>query len=93
MNTTIKSREIIQCTDNDRLILIIREYGDIVGINYMQGNEVEHFEEFYNTPDVRLTIYYNTVAPYLGGVSEIDRVNQAIWAYFDYCNSIDELNN
>ena len=92
MNRILKSTEIVRCEDNDRLILIVREDDRIVGLNYMQGDELRYFYEFYGE-DPQLTIYYNTVAPYLRGKTEIDRINQAIWGYFDYTNSIYKLGN
>lgn len=87
MNRILKSTEIVRCEDNDRLILIVREMGKIVGLNYMQGNELQHFYEFYGK-DPSLTAFYDAIHPYLSGNSEIDRVNQAIWAYFDLRNNL-----
>jgi len=92
MNRIIKNKEIVRCEDNDRLILIVRENGRIVGLNYMQGDEVDYFCDCYSE-DPMLTIYYNTIAHFLSGKTEIDRINQAIWGYFDFYNSIDRLNN
>lgn len=92
MNIILKSVEIVECTDNDRLILIVRKNDQIVGLNYMQGDDLDYFCDCYSE-DPMLTVYYNTVVPYLSGKTEIDRINQAIWGYFDFSNSIDRLNN
>ena len=50
----------------------------------MQGDELDIFKSDFNYVDAKLTDYYNAVAPYLGGASELDRINQAIWAYHSY---------
>jgi hypothetical protein len=80
----VESREIVWCPSNDRYILIIKEDDDIVGLNFMQGDELDIFKENYNYVDEKLTDFYNAVSPYLGGESELDRINQAIWAFHSY---------
>jgi hypothetical protein len=87
MNKLIKSKEIYWCKDDDRYVLIVRENGNIVGLNYMQGDDLEYFESTYTNVDFELTRFYHSVMPYLNGDSEIDRINQAIWAHFDYENN------
>jgi hypothetical protein len=79
-----ESREIVWCPGCDRYILIIKEDENIVGLNFMQGDELDIFKEEFNYVDAKLTDYYNAVAPYLGGASELDRINQAIWSYHAY---------
>jgi hypothetical protein len=91
MNKLVKSREIYWCSDDDRYVLVVREDGDIVGLNYMQGDDLELFELDFNNIDEDLTKYYNAVECYLNGSTEISRINQAIWAYFTYHNT-KELN-
>jgi len=82
----VESREIVWCPCDDRYILIIKEDDDIVGLNFMQGDELELFKEHYSTIDTKLTDFYNAVRPYLvhDGTSEVDRINAAIWSYHEY---------
>ena len=82
----IESREIVWCDEDDRHILIIRSNSEVIGLNYMQGDEFDHFVKHYNDIDHELTDFYNSIKHYLSGDSELDRVNQAIWAHFDYKN-------
>jgi len=82
----VTSSEIYFSHGDDRHILIMKEGEEIVGLNFMQGDELEIFLEQYSDIDHDLTDFYNGVKYYLGGITELDRVNQAIWAYFDYKN-------
>ena len=82
----VTSSEIYFSHGDDRHILIMKEGEEIVGLNFMQGDELEIFLERYSDIDHDLTDFYNGVKYYLGGITELDRVNQAIWAYFDYKN-------
>jgi hypothetical protein len=80
----VKSREIVWCHADDRYILIIKDNGDIVGLNYMQGDELGVFMDKFSEVDADLTKFYQATYPYLGGTTELSRINQAIWAYFEY---------
>ena len=80
----VGSREIVWCPNDDRYILIVKEDNDIVGLNFMQGDELGIFKEEFNYVDAKLTDLYNAVTPYLCGESELDRINQAIWSYHAY---------
>jgi hypothetical protein len=80
----VESKQIVWCEYDDRYVLIIKEDENIVGLNFMQGDELDIFKSDFNYADAKLTDYYNAVAPYLGGSSELDRINQAIWAYHAY---------
>ena len=80
----IESKQIVWCEYDDRYVLIVKEDENIVGLNFMQGDELDIFKSDFNYVDAKLTDYYNAVAPYLGGASELDRINQAIWAYHAY---------
>lgn len=82
----ITSSEIYFSHGDDRHILIMKEGNEIIGLNFMQGDDIEIFLERYSDIDHDLTDFYNGVKYYLGGITELDRVNQAIWAYFDYKN-------
>ena len=82
----VSSSEIYFSHGDDRHILIMKEGDEIIGLNFMQGDDIETFLERYSDIDHDLTDFYNGVKYYLGGITELDRVNQAIWAYFDYKN-------
>ena len=87
MRDLIKSREIYWCSEHDRYVLVVREEGEIVGLNYMQGDELDLFEKDYSNVDEDLTNFYDCVKNYLNGYDELERINQAIWAHFDYKNN------
>ena len=87
----IESKTIVWCDQDDRYVYIEKEQDDIVGLNFMQGDELEHFKDHYCDVDQGLTMFYNAVSVYLGGESELDRINQAIWAYVEYRNLKDAV--
>lgn len=80
----VESKEIVWCEYDDRYVLIIKSNDEIIGLNFMQGDELEMFKEDFTYVDEKLTDFYNAVSPYLGGESELDRINQAIWAFHSY---------
>ena len=84
----VESREIVWCENDDRYVLIIRSNDEIIGLNFMQGDELELFKEQYSEINTDLTDFYNAIEPYLvhEETREIDRINAAIWAYFEYRN-------
>ncbi len=84
----VESIEIVWCDSDDRYILIVKENENVVGLSFMQGDELELFKEQYSDIDYDLTDYFNAVEPYLvhDGTTEVDRINAAIWAYFEYRN-------
>jgi len=86
----IESREIVWSSEDDRYILIIKEENEIVGLNCMQGDELDLFKRDFSDIDHDLTDFYNSIKPYLSGKCELERINQAIWAHFDYKNRKDE---
>jgi hypothetical protein len=86
----VESREIVWCDSDDRYILIIKEEDAIVGLNFMQCDELELFKEQYSDIDYDLTDFFNAIHPFLAGESRIDRINQAIWAHFEYRNLRDD---
>lgn len=87
MSKLVKSREIYWCKDDDRYVLVVRENGDVVGLNYMQGDDLEYFESNFSKIDKGLTRFYSSIKSALNGYNEIDRINQAIWAHFAYENN------
>lgn len=87
MNRLVSSESVYWCESDDRYVRVFK-LGDVVsGINYMQGDELDFFEKDYKDIDEDLTNFYNAISPYLNGATEIDRINQAIWAHFDYKNN------
>ena len=82
----IQSKEVVFSPDDDRHILIMKEDGEIIGLNYCQGDDLEYFFEHFDEIDHDLTEFYLSVKYYLSGETELDRINQAIWAHFDYKN-------
>lgn len=87
----LEQRRIVWCEEDDRTILIVKEEGEIIGLNYCQGEcELNWFKDNYGDYEEDLSHFYNAIAPYLGGECEIDRVNQAIWAHFEYKNLKDQ---
>ena len=82
----VESREIVWCPSDDRYILIIKEEDAIVGLNFMQGDELELFKECFSNIDYDLTDFFNAVEPYLvhDGTTEVDRINAAIWSFHEY---------
>ncbi len=88
----VESREIVWCPGDDRYILIIKENEAIVGLNYMQGDELDIFKRDFSDIDYDLTDFFNAVDPYLvhDFTTQIDRINAAIWAHFEYRNLRDD---
>ena len=86
MNTLVSSESVYWCQSHDRYIRVHTVGDVVVGINYMQGDELEIFEENKDI-DSDLTNFYNAVCPYLNGGNEIENINLAIWAHFDYENN------
>ena len=83
---TIESKEIVWCDQDDRYVYIEKEQDDIVGLNFMQGDEIDYFKDHYLESDPKLIKFYRAIDVYLSGESELDRINQAIWAYVSYRN-------
>jgi hypothetical protein len=83
-NTIIKSKELHWCQDQDRHILVTKEDGFIVGLNYMQGDDSSDLEEPCLEIDEDLTRFFLILEPYLNGRTDIEKINQAIWAHLDY---------
>lgn len=85
----IESKEIVWCNGDDRYVLIIKENNEVIGLNYMQGDELDLFKQHYMYVDYELTDFYNAVKDRLRGNSELDRINEAIWAHFQFRESRD----
>jgi hypothetical protein len=81
----VESREIVWCNHDDRYVLIVRENDEIIGLNWMQGDDLELFKEHYCGVDTDLTDFYNAIEPYLDERNdEIGKINAAIWSYHEY---------
>jgi hypothetical protein len=81
----VESKEIVWCPNDDRYIFIIKEGDDIVGLNFMQGDELDIFKEEFTYVDAKLTDFYNAIEPYLDDRNkEVGKINEAIWAYHAY---------
>lgn len=85
-NKLLESREVIYCPSDDRIILVIKEDDDIVGLNYMQGDDLDYFKDSFLYVDTELTDFFNAIEPYLGHDNEVDKINAAIWAHFEFRN-------
>ena len=86
--TKVEGVELIWSPMNDRYIYIKKRGFAIVELNFVQGDDFELFKSQYCVNDEDLTNFYIATKGYLSGESELDRVNQAIWAHFDYKQSI-----
>lgn len=86
MNRLVSSESVYWCEGDDRCVRVHKVGDVVVGINYMQGDELEIFDENKDI-DSDLTNFYNAVHTYLNGTSEIENINLAIWAHFDYKNN------
>jgi len=88
--TVVESREIVWCPGDDRYVLIVRENEEVIGLNYMQGDELDIFKRDFSEIDYNLTDFFKAIEPYLVNDNVIDRINAAIWGYFRYRNLRDE---
>lgn len=70
--------------DYDRRVLIIKEGIEIVGIDFMQGDEPVDFSE--SNGDKSILVVYNASRVYLSGNDDLECVNQAINIWFELGN-------
>ena len=78
----IQGKELYWCADDDRHIVVHTKHERIVGLAYYQGDDAEGL--FDEPIDQDLTSFFLAVEPMLTGKTELDRINQAIWARFQY---------
>lgn len=83
-NELIKSTQIYWCPSYDRHILVIKQDGDVVGLNFWQGDFYEETDANFHSSDDDLVDFYNSLDSYLNGEDEIERINQAMWAYHTF---------
>lgn len=87
-NTRVYSKEIFWCPNDDRHVLVIKDNNNkVIGLNYCQGDDLGYFEHYFNYSCADLVKFYNCMCEYLNGKTEIDRINQAIWARFEYLDN------
>ena len=84
----VEGVELIWSSTNDRYIYIKKRGNEIIELNFVQGDDFELFKSQYCVNDEDLTNFYLATQRYLRGESELDRINQAIWAHFEYKQSI-----
>ena len=85
MSKLISSESVYWCQGDDRYIRVFKLGDVIIGINFMQGDEYELFNANYAGIDEDLTNFYKAVQPRLDERnSEIEDINAAIWAWFEY---------
>lgn len=77
----LKSRIEYWSNDYDRQVLIIKEGVEIIGINFMQGDEPYDFGR--GMGDSSILMVYNASRPYLSGNDDLECVNQAINIWFE----------
>jgi hypothetical protein len=77
----VKSRIEYFSVDYDRQVLIIKEGNEIVGIDFMQGDEPYDFKGRNGDPTILAV--YNASQMYLSGDTENECVNQAINIWFE----------
>lgn len=86
----VESTQIAWCPGDDRYVRITKQNDEVIGLSYMQGDDLDDFKEHFSEIDTELTDFYNAIESYLSGPNELDRINQAIWAHFNYRNLRDE---
>jgi len=87
----MQSTELVWCESDDRFIYIERTKSEITGLNFMQGDDFEYFKKEWCVSDPKLTKFYHAIHRYLSGSTEMDRINQSFWAYFEHRNSLDAV--
>jgi len=78
--------EYVWCESDDRYVYIRRGYnGDIVGLNFMQGQEgMEYFKEHWGKVDKEITHFYHAVKHQVNNGSYIDDINTILWMWCSY---------
>jgi hypothetical protein len=87
MNKIISSESIYWCEGDDRYVRVFQVGDEITGLNFMQGDDYELFNDDYQGIDEDLTNFFHATKNHLSGDTIIERINQAIWAWFDYKNN------
>lgn len=85
-NKVLESKRIIYCPSDDRIVLVVKEGNEVVGLNYMQGDDLDYFKRSSLYINTELTDFFNAIEPYLRHDNEVDKINAAIWAHFEFRN-------
>ena len=80
----VRSRIEYWSDDYDRRVLIIKEGIEIVGIDFMQGDEPVDFKD--SDGDSSILTVYDASRVYLSGNDDLECVNQAINIWFELGN-------
>lgn len=86
-NKIVKSKKIAFCPGDDRHILIIKENGKIIGLNYCQGDDLNYFIENFDYIDDDLTEFYHAVKRHFIYENKLEKINAIIWAHCSYKNA------
>ena len=87
MSKLISSESVYWCKSDDRYVRVF-QLGDVItGINFMQGDDYELFNDEYQGIDEDLTKFFHATKNHLSGDTRIERINQAIWAWVEYNNN------
>jgi hypothetical protein len=86
----VESTQIVWCPGDDRYVIIFKQKDEVIGLNYMQGDELIDFRHHYCVIDQDLTNFFKAIEPYLIHDDQVDRINAAIWAHFEYRNLTDK---
>ena len=85
MSKLVKVNEHYWDSDNDRWILIQRDYEEtIIGLNFMQGDDYDLFQDHYNKANPALTALYKTTLEHKiieGSMMEV--INKVCWAWIN----------
>ena len=65
---------------SDRQIRVIEDEYEVIGIGYMQGEDLYDLIEI----DLDLTDFFNALECNLKGDTQIERIDNAIWCYHNY---------
>jgi hypothetical protein len=83
-NNEVYSKSVHWVESSDRYIYVVREYDEIVGLNYMQGDDLGAMKDTYMAVDVDLTSFYQSIEVLLGNAGHLNTIDDAIWAYVRY---------
>lgn len=97
MENTIFKVEHIWCADNDRWIYLEKnEQREIIGMNFMQGDDYSHFKNSWCNNNPPLLKFYKemlyTFPTERQSVTSISFMNKCMWAYHTAASLNDQYN-
>ena len=97
MENTLFKAEHIWCEKEDRWIYLEKDAEmKIIGMNFMQGDEYEHFKKFWCTNNTPLLKFYKSMVYTFPieekSVNTIEFINKCMWAYH-YAVSLNDQYN